>query len=65
VAACGDHHLRVEKQVIAGRTVAGVVSLENEERCRERARMLGGVAITETTFALARELVTKAQLKAR
>jgi DNA repair protein RecN (Recombination protein N) len=63
VAACGDHHLRVEKQVSDGRTITGVVSLAGEERVQELARMLGGVTITDTTMAHARELVDQARLR--
>jgi len=61
VAACGDHHLRVEKQVTDGRTVTGVVALEEGERIRELARMLGGVTITETILAHARELISQSR----
>lgn len=42
IAARADHHYRVEKEVIAGRTVSRVRRLEPAEREAELARMLGG-----------------------
>jgi len=61
VAACGDHHLRVEKQVVDGRTCTTVATLNGDERIGELARMLGGVTISETSLAHARELITQAR----
>lgn len=42
IAARADHHYRVEKEVIEGRTVSRVRLLSREEREAELARMLGG-----------------------
>jgi DNA repair protein RecN (Recombination protein N) len=39
-----------------------VVALEPDERVREIARMLGGLELTESTLAHAREMVDKAAL---
>ena len=44
IAAHADHHLLIEKQVEAGRTVTRLRALEGEERVRELAVMLGGSA---------------------
>lgn len=57
VAAFADHHYRVEKQEVAGRTVTSLEKLAPEERIREMARMLGGARVTERTLEHARELV--------
>ena len=57
VAACADHQYRVEKRVEAGRTATSVAELDESERVREMARMLGGVEITGTTLEHARELI--------
>jgi len=57
VAAFADHHMRVEKLVEGGRTRISVSSLDNEERVREMARMLGGVKITDKTLEHAREMI--------
>ncbi|GHG06283.1 DNA repair protein RecN [Deinococcus piscis] len=42
IAARADHHFRVEKEVIEGRTVSRVRRLDQAEREAELARMLGG-----------------------
>ena len=42
VAARGEHHLKVEKSVFAGRTVLQVVPVPGEARVEEIARLLGG-----------------------
>ncbi len=57
VAACADHHLRVEKLVADGRTSTAVTILDEEARVAEIARMLGGEKITDTTLEHARELI--------
>ncbi|HEY6871468.1 MAG TPA: DNA repair protein RecN [Geobacteraceae bacterium] len=62
VAAFADSHFRVEKRVVAGRTVTSVVPLGGEERVAEMARMLGGARITEKTLEHAREMIEEARL---
>ncbi|MCK6549268.1 DNA repair protein RecN [Myxococcota bacterium] len=57
VAAHGDVHLRVRKSEEGGRTTTKVEVLDERERVEELARMLGGVAITEKTRGLAREML--------
>ncbi len=59
VAACADHHCRVAKGVVEGRTTTTVVTLDDAERIAEVARMLGGVTVTETTREHARELLAE------
>ncbi|RMF20018.1 MAG: DNA repair protein RecN [Gammaproteobacteria bacterium] len=57
VASQGHHHLHVSK----GETERGVTSmvrtLDTDERVLEVARMLGGVQLTDSTLAHAREMV--------
>jgi len=60
VAAFADHHFRVGKGVVEGRTVTSVVPLTGEERVAEMARMLGGSRITEKTLEHAREMIEEA-----
>ena len=55
-AAC---HLRVDKQVVGGRTVIRVVALGAEERVAELARMLAGNEISPTVLGHARELAER------
>lgn len=57
VAACADHHFRVEKASRSGRTTTGIGLLSAEARVDELARMLGGAKITEKTLEHAREML--------
>jgi len=59
IAAMGDAHLRVEKRVEGDRTFSEVVTLDEAARTEELARMVGGATVTETTRALARELLSR------
>jgi DNA repair protein RecN (Recombination protein N) len=59
IAAMGDAHLRVEKRVEGDRTYSEVVTLDAAERTEEIARMVGGATVTDTTRALARELLSR------
>lgn len=56
VAACADHHYRVEKQLRGGRSESFVQALGDAERIAELARMQAGVAITPATLAAAADL---------
>lgn len=57
VAAFADHHLVVEKQSQAKRTLTQVRELGNKERKEELARMLGGPELTAKSLANAQELL--------
>ncbi|HEY3215605.1 MAG TPA: DNA repair protein RecN [Candidatus Eisenbacteria bacterium] len=57
IAALAQHHLRVTKQVLGGRTVARVEAVDGEARIAELARMLAGERATDTTRRQARELL--------
>lgn len=57
VAACGHHHLFVEKQFIGQSTHTHLRYLTASEKRNEIARMLGGEKITETTRAHADEML--------
>jgi len=63
VAACADHHLVVAKRQTAAagkdgpRTESGVSRLDDDNRAREIARMLGGEKVSQTSLAHARELL--------
>jgi DNA repair protein RecN (Recombination protein N) len=57
VAACADHHYRIQKQEKDGRTFTELVSLQGEQRVEEMARMLGGAQVTERTLEHAREII--------
>jgi DNA repair protein RecN (Recombination protein N) len=57
VAAQGNHHLQVTKTNSDGSVEATLRRLDDEEKVKEIARMIGGVTITEQTLAHAREML--------
>src|SRR5699024_3863836 len=61
VAAYADTHLHVAKDVTDKSVTSGVMTLSNEERVEELARMLDGLDDTATARAQAAELLSKAQ----
>ena len=60
IAACGHSHLLVSKSVEDGRTYTRVEDLDEDSRCRELARIMGG-EITATTLSAAAEMRVRAQ----
>jgi DNA repair protein RecN (Recombination protein N) len=60
VAAFANQHLRVLKTVGDQYTASDVVSLQGEARVEEIARMLSGMAESDTARASARELIARA-----
>ncbi|HYY12698.1 MAG TPA: DNA repair protein RecN, partial [Kineosporiaceae bacterium] len=61
VAAYADRHLTVVKSRDGEVTVSGVTRLDTEGRVRELARMLGGMADSDTAQAHAQELLEAAE----
>ncbi len=61
VAAFADRHLTVVKSRDGEVTVSGVTALDVDGRVRELARMLGGMADSDTAQAHARELLEAAE----
>lgn len=59
VAAFANNHLRVVKDTDGHVTTSSVVALAGEERVGELARMLGGMADSQTALSHARELIEK------
>ncbi len=59
IAKFADQHFSIAKQVVDGRTITTIRPLNEKDRHREIARMLGGERITPTTLAHARELLEK------
>ncbi|MEE8417843.1 MAG: DNA repair protein RecN [candidate division Zixibacteria bacterium] len=57
IASSADHHYRVYKQRIGGRSVTRIKKLDSEERIKEVASLLSGEAITESAIAGAREML--------
>ena len=61
IAAFADAHFRVDKRVVAGRTVTRVVRLDDDQRVDELARMLGGKRVTASAREHARALLDQAR----
>lgn len=59
VAAFANNHLRVVKDTDGQVTTSSVHVLQGEERVAELARMLGGMADSQTALSHARELIEK------
>ncbi len=57
IASLADRHLLVSKRVEGERTRTSVSAISHDQRVGEVARMLGGVDVTETTLAHAREML--------
>lgn len=57
VAACAHHHFEVNKESRENGTISTIRELDETQRVDEIARMLGGVKITATTKAHAKELI--------
>jgi DNA repair protein RecN (Recombination protein N) len=57
IAKFGDHHYRISKNVQDGRTRTQIEPLEQNERVKEIARMLGGITMTQTTLDHALEML--------
>ena len=61
VAAFATNHLRVVKDSDGGVTASSIQQLDGEERAQELARMLSGLADSESGLVHARELLETAQ----
>ncbi|MDX9887712.1 MAG: DNA repair protein RecN [Anaerovoracaceae bacterium] len=58
IAACGKNNFRIEKQESHTHTFTNVVPLNQDEKVREIARLIGGETITSTTIESAKELIS-------
>jgi DNA repair protein RecN (Recombination protein N) len=59
IAKFGDRHYRISKHVSQGRTRTSIRLLNDEDRYKEIARMLGGEKITQATLEHAREMLKR------
>jgi DNA repair protein RecN (Recombination protein N) len=70
IAAYGATHYRIAKSVKAGRTTTGVARIDGADREAEIARMMGGLEVSASVLAGAREMIeakanTKRKAKAK
>src|SRR5688572_12656977 len=61
VASCADHHYRIEKLVLDGRTVTRVEPLVGESRVDELGRMMSGSRVTDAARQHIREMLASRQ----
>ena len=57
IAALADTHLRVSKTQSEDRTYTQLTVLDNEGRINEVARIMGGISLTDSVLAAAREAI--------
>lgn len=57
IASLADKHFLISKEDEEGRTQTKVLELDGEGRIAEVARILGGIDVTETQRAVAREMI--------
>ncbi|MGN1014073.1 MAG: DNA repair protein RecN [Butyricicoccus sp.] len=60
IAAMGDHHLLIEKNIQTDRTFTSVEPAEDEARVEELARMISGAEVTDASLRNAQELLEQA-----
>ncbi|MBX9977746.1 MAG: DNA repair protein RecN, partial [Alphaproteobacteria bacterium] len=61
VACFADHHYKVMKSVVGGKTFVGVEKIEGAVRDAELARMLSGEVMTDEALKAAQSLIQQAQ----
>lgn len=57
LAAKADAHYRISKSVVGDRTETEITRLRGEERVAELARIMGGLNVSDTVLAAAREML--------
>jgi DNA repair protein RecN (Recombination protein N) len=60
IAKFGNQHFCISKSVSNGRTITSIHPLNEKDRLKEIARMLGGVEVTQATLDHAREMLETA-----
>lgn len=63
IASMSDYHYFVSKDIKDGKTFSRVSKVDTEKKVIEIAKMLGGVKLTDSTIANAREMVTLTEHK--
>ena len=61
IASMADAHYMIEKKNVADHTLTEIKKLSDEASVQEIARLLGGVAVTDTVLLNAREMKSLAQ----
>ncbi len=61
IASMADNHYLIEKETINNKTTTSVIRLDDKEREKELARIIGGIKITELTLKHAEEMIILAK----
>ena len=61
IAAMADHHFLIEKGENDGKNETGISALQEADREKELARMLGGDTLTDAVLGNAKDLIAQAQ----
>ncbi len=59
IAAHANHHVKIEKKVMEGKTVTGAFGIKDQERVEEIARMLAGDGVSDASLRHAQELLAR------
>jgi DNA repair protein RecN (Recombination protein N) len=65
IASQANHHFKVYKETVKGRTITRIKRLEKEEQVKEIARMISGEKISEVTMKQAQEMIRISDISAR
>lgn len=61
LACAADEHFLIKKDIGAKSTHTHIIPLDENERVNELARMVGGITVTDTALAHARDMLTAAK----
>lgn len=62
IAALATNHYFIKKETVDSRAETHVARLNDEERTKEIARIIGGIDLTEKQFAAAEELISQSKI---
>jgi DNA repair protein RecN (Recombination protein N) len=65
IASLGERHVVVEKEVLQGRTETRIRYLQEDDRIREIAKLLGAGKITDAALENARDFLNKSHQTAK
>ena len=61
IASLADNHLYISKSEVNGRAETSLCVLDESERVKEIARILGGIEITDKQIEAAREMIAEGE----
>ena len=61
IAVMSDEEYLIEKREVEGKTITNVIALDDEGKCSEIVRLLGGAGVDEYAYKHAEELIKQAE----